>query len=342
VLLWSLSAPHASALRFVELSPGRSAADTFASACRVAATGRDLQAHLPTDVPIPRTILGASLTTVVAVAAGCGGSGSSNPGPASVPRPAAATPIANTAESASPLIRTLSAGAQYAGFAHAVNLRPGDVPGFIAAPKKPKHVHLHNKAFEDEAQYRRCFNIGKQTKAALKASSDKFTLGGGLHSQSVSSEVEIAPTIATTQRELKTTRRALSDPASRRCLARVFDALGSQSQAMQMRGGALRVTVGNLQLVPFQVDSVTRGTDGGFGLSLTMTVTYTAFVRGRTLTIPAPLQLDVLAFAVGRGEVTLTTTTLGASFPPELEARLFSLLVSRARTASLAYPTIRK
>lgn len=251
-------------------------------------------------------------------------------------------PVANTAGVASPLTRGLSARAQYAGFARAVNLRPGDVPGFIVKPKKPKRVHLHVKAFERGPQYQRCFSVGKQTRSVLKASSEEFTLGGGLHSESVGSEVEIAPTIATTQHELKTIRTALSDPAARRCLARAFDSLGTRGQSVHVRNVTVRVSVGNLRLVPFQVGSVTRGTNGGFGFSLTMTVAYTASVRGRTRTLPTPLRLDVLAFAVGRGEVTLTTSTLGASFPPELEARLFSMLVSRALTARDAYPSVKR
>jgi hypothetical protein len=284
------------------------------------------------------------MTTVLAVA-GCGGSGSSSPGSASVSRPPAAAPVTNEAGVASPLTRGLSAHAQYAGFARAVNLQSRDVPGFIAKPKPTKRVRSHLKAFEGGSQqYQRCFSVGRQTRSVLKASSDKFTLGGsaGLHSESLGSEVEIAPTIAAAQHELKTIRRALSDPTAGRCLARAFDALGTQGQAIHVRSTTVRVTVGNLRLVPFDVGSVTRGTNGGFGFSLTMTVTYTASVRGRTRTVPTPLRLDVLAFVVGRGEVTLTTSTLGASFPPELEARLFSLLVSRALSARHVYPSVKK
>jgi hypothetical protein len=49
--------------------------------------------------------------------------------------------------------------------------------------------------------------------------------------------------------------------------------------------------------------------------------------------VPTSLHLEVLAFAVGRGEVTLTTIALGQPFPPEREARLFALMVSRALAA---------
>lgn len=297
---------------------------------------------------IRRIILGASLTTLVAVVAGCGGSGSSNAGPSSVARPVAGTPVAETAAGiAPPVARGLAARAQYAGFARAINLRPGDVPGFIAEHKKPKRFHLHNKAFEnDGSQYRRCFAFGTQGKPLPKVSSDKFARGGGLHSASVSSEVEIAPTIARAQRELAAARRILLDPSTRGCLTRAFDGLGSQNQAIQLgKGrvrGSMRIAVGNLHITPLALGSMTRGTDGAVGSSVAMTVTYTVSARGRTLTVPTSLHFDELAVLLGRGEVTLATVTLGDSFPPELEARLFSLLVSRALSASQVYPTIEK
>jgi hypothetical protein len=226
---------------------------------------------------IPRIVLAGALTTAVAVA-GCGGSSSSSsPGSTSVSPPAAATPIASTSAIASPLTRAVSARAQYAGFARAVNLRPGDVPGFVAEPRRRERVHPHNKAFEDESQYRRCFAGGKQAKPLPKARSEKFARGGGLHSESVSSEIEIAPTFARAQHELAAARSALSNPASRRGLARAFDALGTQSQAIQVgKGrvrGSIRITVGNLRITPLSLGSITHDTDGGFGSNVAMTVT---------------------------------------------------------------------
>jgi hypothetical protein len=291
-------------------------------------------------MPIPRIILGISLTAVVGAAAGCGGTSSPSPGATSVSPQATARPIANTAGTGAQPVRGSSAHAQYVGFARAVNLRAGDLPGFVGKPKKHRHRNLHNKAFEADSQYRRCFSIGKQTKTVFKASSDEFSDVGRLSYASASSQVEIAPTIATAQRELATIRKALGDPASARCLARIFDRLGAQSQPIRTAKGTVRITVGGLRLAPLQVGSATAGTDGGLGLSLGMNVTYTVSARGRTATLPTPLHLEVLAFAVGRGEVTLTVITLGQPFPPEREARLFSLLVSRAVAARHEYRAI--
>jgi hypothetical protein len=85
---------------------------------------------------------------------------------------------------------------------------------------------------------------------------------------------------------------------------------------------------------------MTRGTDGGLGLSMSLGVTYHVSVRGRSATVPTTFYVDALTFAVGRAEVALTTTTLGQPFPAELEAGLFSRLVSRAVAARRAYPAV--
>src|SRR4051812_31555356 len=110
---------------------------------------------------IPRTILGISLAAAVGATAGCGGTSAPSPGGTSVSPQATARPIANTAGTGSPPARDSSPHAQYVGFARAVNLRAGDIPGFVGKPKKLEHPTLHNRAFEADSQYRRCFSIGK-------------------------------------------------------------------------------------------------------------------------------------------------------------------------------------
>jgi hypothetical protein len=121
----------------------------------------------------------------------------------------------------------------------------------------------------------------------------------------------------------------------------MFDQLGGQSQPIPTsRGATVRVVVGDLKVAPIALGSAPAGTDGGFGLSLNMALTYIASYRGRMVTVPSSLHLELLAFLVGRGEVTLSTETLGESFPPELEAKLFSLLVSRAVAVRQQYPAV--
>jgi hypothetical protein len=144
----------------------------------------------------------------------------------------------------------------------------------------------------------------------------------------------------TARREFALIRKALSDARARECLSRLFDELGSQNGPIHVGRAAVRVTVGELRLIAVRVDAATRRVDRGLGLSLSMRVTYTASALGRTVTVPTSYHLEALAFRVGRAEVTLSTEALGASLSPELEAKLFSLLVSRALTASRVYPDI--
>jgi hypothetical protein len=294
----------------------------------------------PANVPISRKALPLSLALLVAFIAGCGSSSSSNAGSASITRPATGTPIGNPGQHSAPPVRGLSARTQFRDFAQAVNLRPADVPDFIAEPRKPRQVHLHNRAFEENSQYERCFSSRREAKPLLKSGSDRFKAGEGLHLEEASSAVEIAPTIAVARRELAEERRALQSESARRCLARAFDRLGTQGQAFRVGRGSMRITVGNLRLAPMQLGSATSGTDGSAGFSMSMSITYTAHARGRTFRVPASLHIDHLAFLVGRAGVNLNIITLGASFPPELEATLFSRLVSRALTAAHAYPSI--
>jgi hypothetical protein len=286
-------------------------------------------------------MLAVLLTGALGFAGGCGAAGSSTP--ASVPAPHApiATPTAHDSGAYSPISAGLGTRSQYVGLASAINLRPGDVPGFIGRAKTAEpHISVHNKAFEAEGQYERCFRAGEEAKPVFKATSDKFKAGKGLNSQSVGSEVKIMRSVAAAEHEVATTRRALQDAAARSCLARMFDAFGTQGQATRLRGGTMRVTLGGLRLAPVDVESVTEGTDGGVGLSLSMNVTYHFLIRRRSLTVPTSLHIDALAFVVGRASITLSTLTLGAPFPSGLEARLFLLLASRGIAAGHEYPDI--
>ena len=282
-----------------------------------------------------------SLLAAVALIAGCGGSSTPSPGSVSSSPPASAQPIGNTASAVSPAAHGLSAHAQLVGFARAVKLRAQDVPGFTAEPRRPK-TRPHNRAFEDESAYRRCFRVAKEVKPLLKLASSRYQIGTPLHTNQVGSSVSIAPSLAIARRETRETKKALESATARRCLTRQFDVLGSQSQAIHAHHATLEIKVGNLHVVPIAVSEAARGTDASVGLSMKLGVRYVVSARGRTVTVPASLEFDVLAFLVGRASVNLTTISLGASFPPELEATAFSQLVSRALAASRTYPDVKR
>ena len=248
--------------------------------------------------------------------------------------------VANTSGNRSHVARRLSAHAQYAAFARAVNLRYEDLPGFSVAPNKKHHVSPHNKALENGAVFRRCFRGFTEAKPVFRRHSTKFKAGTSLHLVEVSSEVEMGRSVAHARSELARAKRALGSAATQHCLASSFDALGTQGAPLHVGRATVHITVGDLHLVLIPMSSVTKDTDGAAGLTMTFTVDYRASIRGRVFTRAVPFQLDSFTYLIGRADVTLSVITFGTSFPPEMEARLFSALVSRGLTAAHGYPSI--
>jgi hypothetical protein len=271
-----------------------------------------------------RTILTIALTACPALAAGCGSAGSSS-------SPAVPGLVARSHS---------SAHKQYAEFANAVNLRADDVPGFVAEPNRREHGHVDNPALEGGTAFRRCFGRFPQSKPVFKGGSEKFKSGGGLASESVSSSVEVMRSATLADREMSLVRKVLASASDQACLSRLFDRLGSEGRPRRVGAATLRITVGRLVLTPIPVGAPASGSSPGAGLSITMNVTYHVSARGRVLAIPAALHLDALAIVVGRAEVTLSTITLGAAFPADMEAQLFSRLAARASNASHFYAAI--
>ncbi len=294
-------------------------------------------------MPFPRALLAITLTAALGITDGCGSSGASTLASAPAARQAAATPVAVRAQSTSPVTHGISSHAQYETFARAVNLKPSDMPGFTAKPTAKHHSGALSKDLENESQYQRCIGISKEAKPLFKGSSDQFNSGKGLHLASASSDVQIVPTPATVRRELAQARRDLRDPTSLRCVAHLFEkALGTQDKTIHQDGGTVRIKFGGVRVAPVALGSMTNGTEGSVGLSVSMSVAYIVSAKGRHATIHTSLGLDILAFAIGRAEVTFSTMGFSEQFPAELESRLFSLLVSRAVTASHEFPAIEK
>jgi hypothetical protein len=285
-------------------------------------------------VSISRALPAAIPTALLCLIAGCGSSETTGQPSIPAPRRARATSSADTARIGSPAVRGLSAHNQFAAYASAVNLRAADLPGFTAAAN---HSNKHSKS---EPELEHCVNA-KEAKPLFKAKSDKLKSGGGLHTASVSSSVQIMPSIAVVRTELAKIRSALGDSADRSCLIRLVNtAFAKQDRVIHVGSGTVHVVISNTKLAPMQLGSV-ASTDGTFGFSLSVNVTYTVFVRGRRISVmPIPLVIDALGFASARAEVTLDTITFGREFPPELESRLFMLLVSRASAAGHGHPAI--
>jgi hypothetical protein len=290
-------------------------------------------------VDCPRILLFGVAGTSVALAVGCGGSESPSTSAGSLsstPTPAA-TAVANTKSARPSPVRSLGAHAQYVAFARAVNLRPSDLPGFTASPKKREHW-LHNKAFEGEGQYQRCLQF-KESKPLFKASSDNLQSGTGLSFAQASSGVEVMPSAARVRHDLRTITLAFRSPSIRGCLTRTFDALGTQTRPGQLHALNVRVLVGRLRVTPIRTEAA-AGTAGTFGVTLRLGVTYVFSAHGRTVPVPVTFYVDVVGAGVGRAEITLTASSLNKPFDAQPEASLFALLTSRAASSSHTYPAI--
>lgn len=280
------------------------------------------------------------MIAAVALIAGCGGSSTPSPGSASSSTSASAQPIGNTTSAAaSSAARGLSAHAQLVGFARAVNLRAHDAPGFTVAPKRA-NTRSRTNASENES-LGRCLGVAKEVKPVVKVASGEFRIGTSLHTNAVSSSVSIAPSLAIARREVREAKQVLKSPAAARCFTRVFDSLFPQGKTIHVPHATVHVRLGNAHIAPIATSDAARGTDGSVGLSMKVGVRYVISAHGRTVTVPSSLELDELAFLVGRAGVTLTTSGLGASFPPELEASAFSQLVTRALAAARTYPDVK-
>jgi hypothetical protein len=316
------------------------AADRRRSRPRSAAGPLAVTSTSSIHVPPIRVAQQISLIAAVALIAGCGGSAAPQSGSTSSSPPASARPSANTTSTASSAARGLSPHAQLVGFARAVNLRAQDAPGFTVAPRRGK-TRSRNNASENES-LGRCLGVAKEVKPVVKLGSSKFQIGTSLHTNAVSSSVSIAPSLAIARREVHEAKQVLKSPTAARCFTRLFDSLYPQGQAIHVPHATVHVRLGNVHIAPIATSDAARGTDGSVGLSMKVGVRYVVSAHGRTVTVPSSLELDELAFLVGRAGVTLTTSGLGASFPPELEASAFSQLVTRALAAARTYPDVKR
>lgn len=285
-----------------------------------------------------RSTLALTLATALGLA-GCGSSGSSGSQPTPAASPGAKTRAIDS--SAIPAASTVgSTHAQFVAFADAINLRSQDLAGFVGKPKGAKHGSQLVHGLKDKAHYERCLGVGKETKPIFKRSSENFERVGGVRYLSASSEVQVARTRATAEKELTIARQVFENPKKRGCLAAAFDAMLGGGHTIHTHGHAVGITIRHTHVASVPIGSAASGTGGGFGMSLTMDLTYSFSVRGRAFTVPGVFSFDSLNFILGRASVGLTTMAFGGPFPAEREASLFSLLVAHARDASRQSPAI--
>jgi len=202
------------------------------------------------------------------------------------------------------------ARAQALAFAQAVNLRARDVAGFGASRT---HEHTVETAAEKRLgrELRACAGgAGGESKGLAEASSPEFERKASIASQSVSSQVTVYASPALAAKELASFRSG----RLRACLSRYFSALlsGKKSHGTSVSGVSTRYG-----------SPPALGTTGSFGLRVTAKLSFQG--------IQLPFYLDYLVFVEGSAEVALRSLGTPVPFPANVEERLFSLLVARAK-----------
>jgi hypothetical protein len=192
-------------------------------------------------------------------------------------------------------------------YAHLVNLRVGDVPGFTpSAKKQPKHETATEKSLEEKL--RRCTGASTLNEVA-DVGSKEFKRSAGPFSQSVSSNVTVAQTPAEAARELK----AIHARGVRKCLSQYVEAVLKNQD------------LGHVTVAPVSIaegSPPAPGTTGSFGWRITSGLEVHA--------IKIPFYMDILGFVDGPAEVTLVSFGIPRPLPAETEEQLFTLLVQRA------------
>jgi hypothetical protein len=205
-------------------------------------------------------------------------------------------------------------GSQALAFAHAVNLRAADVPGF-----KRSVEHEHETAAEKRLgrEMRRCVGAARSGHGLAEVSSTGFEHKGVASVLTVSSNVSVAQTPAAAAKELSELRSGHTQG----CVAHYF---GQVLRGQQFRGG----TVGPVSIQ--HGDPPAAGTTGSFGWRITAAVTV-PLARGPIHRIRLPFYIDILGFVYGRAEVALFSFGTPLPFPAAVEQRLFTVLLSRAQ-----------
>jgi hypothetical protein len=248
------------------------------------------------------TILAAVLASG-GLLASCGGHGALTSGVRTHSTEAPADPAAPKLTSA-----------QAVAFAHRVNLRAADVPGFRHSAE---HEHETNAEKRLGREMLRCVGAAGARHGLADASSTGFEHKGSASVLTVSSNVTVARTPAIATKELSELRSG----HTRGCVAHYFSQV---LRGQQFRGG----TVSPVSIM--HGDPPAAGTTGSFGWRISAAVTVN-LPRGPIHRIRLPFYIDILGFVYGRAEVALFSFGTPLPFPAAAEQHLFTLLLNRAQ-----------
>ena len=201
--------------------------------------------------------------------------------------------------------------AQAMAFAHAVNLTAADVPGFTATSRHEAETQREKRL---QRRLRECAGPVHLGDALVEQRSASFELKRAIIDLGVSSEVAVARTAALAAGELA----AIHEQRVRECFSRYLDMLLEGERLGGARRGHVSIASGT---------PPAPGAGGSFGWRIIATFT--------TDRIKLSLYVDILGFVLGPARVTLVSSGALRPFPAELQQRLYTELLNRAKARSL-------
>lgn len=215
-----------------------------------------------------------------------------------------------TAPKAGPITK-----AQAMAYAHAVNLQPGEMPGFTSVGTEADAPAPGRYALE----YGRCHDGVSPARRVTKIDSPEFSAGRATYAKIIRSAVEVWPTPVLAAFNSTTSNSS----RGRACLVRYLEAVHKHIN---------RERKGRMQIGPFRITTVPSplpGVSHGFLTSINETRLL------RTGAIRAHVYRDIFGFISGAIEIELESIGFGHRVPTSTEEKALLLLVGRARANTL-------
>jgi hypothetical protein len=236
-------------------------------------------------------VVGCAILLITGLLSGCGGTAAS---------------VVDVTPSTSGTITK----AQAVAYAHAVNLQPGDLPGFTNSGSETEAPKPGRLALEET----RCSGDLNPDRRIAQIESTEFSAGRSIFSKIMKSTVEVWPTPALVASNNNPSRKS----RARACFVHFLNALHKRTNQERK---------GRLQIGPFTITTVPNPLPGVSHSFLT-TINETRLLR--TGAIRAHIYRDIFGFTTGPAEIDLEAIGFGRPIPTSTEARALQLLVNHA------------
>jgi hypothetical protein len=205
---------------------------------------------------------------------------------------------------------TLVTKAQAVMYAHAVNLRASDLPGFTSSGSETEAPNPGHLALEEI----RCSGGVSHPRRIARIESTEFLAGLGFNGKIMKSAVEVWPTPALVALNNSPSHKS----RARACFVRFLIAL--HRRINQERKGRMQIGPFTITTAPHPLPGVSH--------SFRTTVNETRLLR--TGAIRAHIYRDIFGFTTGPAEIELEAIGFGHPIPYSTEAQALQLLLHRA------------